>query len=289
MNSRFVGALCVSLSAAAFGSMAIFARQAYAGGADVVAVLLLRFAIAAVLMVGLMFASGRRWPRGRNLALLLAMGGLCYVGQSMSFFSALNHASAGLVALLLYLHPFIITVITGLILRQRLGTGRVLAVLAALLGTALTLSGGLAGEALGIVLGVTAAVVYSIYILAGARALTEEDPIAAVTVVMIGAAAVFALLAWWKQPAFPGTASSWAAVFAIAIVCTVVAMLGLFVGIRHLGPADAATLSTLEPAVTIALAAIFLNEPFAPLQLVGAAITLAAVVWLARSGARMPA
>ncbi len=105
----------------------------------------------------------------------------------------------------------------------------------------------------------------------------------------IAAAIVFAALAGWEQPAFPATAPAWAAVFAIAIVCTVVAMLGLFVGIRHLGAADAATLSTLEPVVTIVLAAIFLGEAFTPLQILGGAIVLTAVVWLARTGGQLPA
>jgi len=289
MSPRLIGALCVAISAAAFGSMAIFARQAYAGGAEVVSVLLLRFVFAAVLMTGFMLATGRRWPRGRNLLLLLVMGCVCYVGQSMTFFSALNHASAGLVALLLYLYPFLVTLLGALVLRQPLGLGRVLAVVAALLGTALTLGGGLGGEPLGIALGVAAAVIYSIYILMGARVLVQEDPLSAATVVMIAAAVVFAGLAWQQQPVFPQTVSAWSAVVAIAVVCTVVAMLSFFVGIRYLGAADAATLSTLEPAVTIMLAAMFLDEPFAPLQILGGTIILAAVIWLTRAGAREPA
>ncbi len=264
--------------------MAIFARQAYAGGADVIAVLLLRFVIAAVLLSGFMLGTGRRWPRGRSLALLLMMGGLFYVAQSMSFFSALNHASAGLVALLLYLYPFIVTLLAALILRQPLGRGRVLAVLAALFGTALTLGGGFVGEPLGVVLGLAAALIYATFTLVGGRVLAHEDPLSSATVVMIAAATVFAGLAWWQRPAFPQTAAAWVAIFAIAVVCTVVAMLAYFVGIRALGAADAATLSTLEPAVTIALAAVFLSEPLAPLQLLGGAIILAAVIWLTRAG-----
>jgi len=266
--------------------MAIFARYAYAGGAEVIAVLFLRFGIAAVLMTAFMLVTRRRWPRGRNLALLLAMGGVLYVGQSMSFFSALNHASAGLVALLLYLHPFIVTVLGALFLGQMLGVGRIVAVLSALVGTALILGGGIAGDALGVALGISAALIYSVYILVGSRVLAEEDPLAAATVVMIGAAAVFASLALAQQPAFPTSVSAWVAVFAIAVVCTVVAMLGFFIGIRNLGGADASTLSTLEPVVTIALAAVFLGEPFSALQIVGGAIILGAVVWLTRAGAR---
>ena len=49
-NERFVGALYVAVSASAFGAMAIFARYAYGSGAEVVAVLFLRFFIAALLM-----------------------------------------------------------------------------------------------------------------------------------------------------------------------------------------------------------------------------------------------
>lgn len=284
MDQRVSGALYVTVSAIAFGAMAIFARQAYAGGADVVAILLLRFAIAAATMVVLTLALGRRWPRGRNLAILAAMGGIGYVAQSLAFFTALNYASAGLVALLLYLYPFLVAVLGALLLGQRLGRGRMLAVLAALLGTALTLGGGLSGQPLGIALGIAAALIYSLYILAGGRVLADEDPLAAVTVVMTAAALVFACIGLIHPPRFPATPAAWLAVLAIALLCTVVAMLGFFIGLRRLGAADAATLSTLEPAVTIVLAAIFLGEPFRPVQILGGAIILGAVIWLTRAG-----
>ncbi|KAI5913420.1 DMT family transporter [Thauera sp. 2A1] len=286
MNQRVLGALLVAVSAVSFGAMAIFARYAYADGADVVAVLFLRFAIAAILMSIYMALARRHWPRGRSLAILAAMGGVGYVGQSLAFFSALNHATAGLVALLLYLYPFLVTVLGAVFLREPLGVGRVLAVLAALVGTALTLGGGIAGEPVGVALGVAAALIYSIYILVGSRVLARSDAMGAATVVMISAAVVFGAITLATRPRFPVEPAGWAAVLAIAVVSTVIAMGGFFAGIRLLGAADAATLSTLEPAVTIALAAIFLDEPLNRLQLVGGAIILAAVVWLTRAGAR---
>jgi drug/metabolite transporter (DMT)-like permease len=284
MNDRVWGALLVALSATAFGAMAIFARFAYADGTDVVAVLFLRFTIAAALMSAFVVASGRRWPRGRNLAILLAMGAVGYVGQSLSFFSALNHASAGLVALLLYLHPFLVTLLAALVLRRPLDRRRLLAVGVALAGTALTLGGGIDGKPLGVLLGVLAALIYSIYIIAGSTVLTREDPLAAATVVMIAAAAVFGGAVLATTPVFPAAREGWLAVLAIALLCTAVAMGAFFAGVRTLGPADAATLSTLEPVVTIVLAAIFLGEPLQPHQFAGGTLILAAVVWLARAG-----
>ncbi len=284
-NSRWVGAVWVAVSAVAFGAMAIFARVAFAGGADVLAVLFLRFLIAALVMAAVMAASRRRWPSRRNAALLALMGGVGYVAQSLCFFSALRHASAGLVALLLYLYPFLVTLLGAIFLGQRLTPLRLGAVTAALLGTALTIGGSLAGSGLGIALGVTTALIYSVYILVGSRVLAEEDPLAAATVVMMAAACTFGGLVVLEAPHFPVTLEAWLASLAIALVSTVVAMVGFFAGIQRLGAADAATLSTLEPVVTFVLAAVFLGEPIGGLQALGGAIVLGAVIALARGDA----
>tara|TARA_R110001583_G_scaffold90144_3_gene231880 strand:- start:109265 stop:110200 length:936 start_codon:yes stop_codon:yes gene_type:complete len=284
-RNRLVGVLLVALSATAFGAMAIFARYAYADGAGPVAVLFLRFLLAGTVLAVSMLITRRRWPRGRNLLVLGAMGGLFYVGQSLSFFTALNHAAAGLVALLLYLYPFLVTVLGALLLRRRLTVARMCAVLLALVGTALTLGGHLSGEPLGIALGLLAALIYSVYFLVGSLVLDREDPIASATVVMLAAAIVFGGIAVAFPTPFPATLSGWLAVGAIAVVSTVVAMVSLFAGIRRLGAADAATLSTLEPVVTVLLAAVFLAEPLQANQLLGGAVILSAVIWLTRAEA----
>ena len=53
--------LCV-VSAAAFGSLAIFGKQAYEGGLGVVGVLAMRFGLAAPLLVGLVLVAGGPAP-----------------------------------------------------------------------------------------------------------------------------------------------------------------------------------------------------------------------------------
>ena len=281
-RSRALGAGLVALSAASFGAMAIFARLAMVEGVDVPTMLFLRFTVAGGLLAAFMVMSGRSWPTGRNLWVLILMGAVGYVGQSFCFFSALGHASAGLVALLLYLYPFIVTVLSMLFLGERLTPLRVGAVSAALCGTALILGSGIEGSPLGIGFGLAAALIYSVYILVGGRVLREEDPLAAATVVMLAAAAVFGARMLLQVPALPATPTAWAAVLAIALVSTIVAMVGFFAGMRRLGAADAATLSTLEPVVTFVLAALVLGEPVGPLQVLGGGIVLAAVAALAR-------
>jgi len=282
VQARAWGVAAVIGSAAGFGAMAIFARQAYADGADVTAVLFLRFLIAGLLMALLMVAGRRPWPRPFAIGILILMGGGIYVLQSFSFFKALQYASAGLVGLLLYLYPFLVTVLGAVLFREPLGVKRCTAVCLALAGTALTLWGGMSGSAAGVAFGVIAALLYSAYILVGSRILKNEEPFGSAAVVMLSAAAVFGVMVAIGEPAFPQSAAGWRAIVAIAVFSTVIAIVGFFIGMRILGAADASTLSTLEPVVTITLAAIFLGERLQPVQLIGAAVVLGAVVWLTR-------
>jgi drug/metabolite transporter (DMT)-like permease len=66
------------------------------------------------------------------------MGAVGYAGVSLAYFTALTMASAGLVALLLYLYPALVMVLSGVFLGERLSRVNVGVPLLALLGTALT-------------------------------------------------------------------------------------------------------------------------------------------------------
>lgn len=281
-SERWRGVAWIVLSATGFGAMAIFAKLAYRDGVTLPTLLFLRFAIAGALLAAGGMLCAMRWPRGRDLAWLVAMGGLGYVGQAWCFFSALQHASAGLVGLLLYLYPALVTVLSALVFGRHIGRGRGWAVAVALAGTAFTVGGDLSSEAIGIVLGVGAALIYSVYILAGERVMPRVGAFAAATVVMCSAAVVYGVAALAAGPTLPATTGGWMALLAIALFSTLLAILGFFKGLEKLGAADASTLSTLEPLITIGLAAVVLGETVTAVQLAGGALVLAAVIYLAR-------
>lgn len=180
------GVLYVALSAVAFGAMAIFGRYAYAGGADVLGLLIVRFSIAGALLVAVARRRRVRWPRGRALAAIVGMGALGYVGQSLCYFSALQHAQASLVALLLYLYPAFVALLAAWWLGERLTRAKAVALALCVAGSALMVGGG-RGEPLGIALALGAAVVYSLYIVVGAKAARGVDPLATVAVICCAA------------------------------------------------------------------------------------------------------
>jgi drug/metabolite transporter (DMT)-like permease len=283
-----VGLLFVVLSAVCFGAMPLFARGAYAGGADPTTLLLLRFTLAAALLWGLVLLRRAPLPRGRVLIWLALMGGVGYVGQSLAYFTALTMTSASLLALLLYLYPILVALLAALVFKAPLGRATQLSLLIAVLGAALTVGPLGGGNLLGIGLGLGAALIYACYILVATRVAHGVDALPAAAVISTSAAVVFFALAAARGASMPMTCSGWAAVLAVALVSTVVAVLAFLGGLARVGPTDTATISTLEPVVTLFLAAVILSETLAPLQLVGGACILVAVVRLARAGTTAP-
>ncbi|MGH8803029.1 MAG: EamA family transporter, partial [Casimicrobiaceae bacterium] len=68
-----------------------------------------------------------------------------------------------------------------------------------------------------------------------------------------------------------------------ALVSTVVAITLFFAGLARVCATRAATLSTVEPIVTVVLGALILDERITPVQVGGGALILAAVWMLART------
>jgi drug/metabolite transporter (DMT)-like permease len=284
------GTACVVASAVAFGAMAILARIAFASGVDTPTLLALRFGIAAIVMLATSVVRKVELPSGRTLVVVVLLGAVGYGGQAFSFFTALTLAPAGVVALLLYLHPALVALLAAVFLRERLTAVKLVALALALAGMVLTIapalasngSHGGAGVVLGIAFAVAAAVFYSLYIIVGAWIGRRVAAFPVSTLVIASAAVLFVVASLFRGPQWPQSSAGWLAVIAIALLSTVAAVTLYFAGLRRIGPTRASTLSTLEPLVTVTLAAIVLGERIAPVQMAGGALILAAVVLLAR-------
>lgn len=282
---HLVGIILVVISATTFGTLAIFGRFAYASGMGVTTILFLRFLISAGVMGGLLAARGERIPGGKVLVALIGMGAVGYVGQSLAYFSALKYASAGLVALLLYLYPAFVTILSVVVLREGLTRVKVMALGIALTGTALTV-GPAGGQLLGIVLAISAAAIYSGYIIVGSHVMRQVSAIQSSTVIFVSAGLVFATMTALTGPTWPVTAAGWWAIGGMVVLGTVVPVVTFLAGIERIGPTNAAMVSTLEPAVTVVLATTLLGETLQPLAIVGGALILAGVLLLARGELR---
>ncbi|GAA1587077.1 hypothetical protein GCM10009678_81990 [Actinomadura kijaniata] len=234
------GVTLLLVSAGSFGAMAVFARIAYRHGADVHGVLGARFVIAATMLVALMAVTSARWPHGRDLWVLLAMGAVGYVGQSFFYFTALTRIPAGLVAVLFSTYPALVAVCSIVVTRRAPARGTVTAIVLATAGVVLIAGVRWSADAVGIALALAAAVVYTGYIMAGSRLAPQVGSLASTAVVCLAAAAVYLGACAAHRPALPVDAAGWSGAAATAVLSTVVAIITFFAGLRLLGAAPAA-------------------------------------------------
>jgi drug/metabolite transporter (DMT)-like permease len=282
------GALICLASAVAFGAMAIFGKLAYDAGATVGTLLAVRFLLAGALFWLLVAGTGAarhlRMLSRRDLGMALALGGVAYSAQAGAYFAALQRLDASLLSLLLYTFPAMVTVAAIALGRERASRRTAAALGLASGGLFLVLAGAGAGalDPLGTLLGVSAAVIYSTYILTSASVAERVGPLLLSALVCTGAATTLTLAGAASGDLRLGDVSTagfgWLA--ALAVVSTVGAVSLFFAGLRRVGPTTASILSTAEPLTTVLLAFLAFGESLGAVQLAGGALVLGAVLVL---------
>lgn len=263
--------------------MAIFAKLSYDEGVSVDALLVVRFGLAGLALLGLATANGslRRLSR-RSVGAGLAMGAVGYAAQAGLYLAAVARFEASQVALVFGVYPVLVTIAAILVGRERGSFRRAVALAMALGGVALVLGGATGAGAfdpVGALLSLGSAAVYTCYILVGDRIVSDVPPVPLAALVCSGAAAsclTASLVVGGPDLGISATGWGWLA--AIALVSTVGAILLFFAGLARVGPTVASLLSTVEPVVTVGSAALVFHESMSPIQVVGGALVLAAVI-----------
>ena len=287
-------ALCL-VSAVGFGLMAIFAKEGYAAGLGVTAMLAARFVLAAVLFWAIVAVRARLRddvPRiGRRAVLAcLGLGGIGYAAQAGLFFSALEHIDASLASLLLYTYPALVFCGAVALRREHVTRAKAAALVLASAGTALVLlGGGTHGlEATGVALALGAGASYATYILVAETVIRRLDPLLLSALIATGAAATF-LVVGAARDVLQFTAEGWLWIAALATFSTVLAIVTFMMGMKRVGASTASIVSTFEPVVTVGLAIALYGETLGALQVLGGMLVLAAVVALQLRAAQVAA
>ncbi|HET7420906.1 MAG TPA: DMT family transporter [Candidatus Dormibacteraeota bacterium] len=271
----------VIVSAAAFAANSILAKLAYAAGFHVFQLLAIRFVLGAFGMWGIALLLGQnplRFGR-RRLLQLFALGLFVYTGQSTAYFLALQTLPASLCVLIVYIYPSLTVVAAWLFFRRAITRWHLVALVSSFLGIALLLGGARFTLAWALVFAIAAPVIYTAYILVGEKVMAGIPAAGASAVIFTGAALAFTVLATFTgEAALPNGTRGWAVALAIAVIPTMLAISLLMAGLPRVGASRAALLSTIEPVVTVLLAAVVLGERLSAVQAFGGVLVVLAVV-----------
>ena len=275
------GTAAILVAAASYGFLSILGKLALESGVDVLPLAAWRFLIGAAVVWGVLAVRRRPLPPMRRWTGLAALG-LLYAVDSLAYLAALQWVPASTAVLLFYVYPVVVVLMAAVFLGERLTRRKLAATATALAGCALTVGGGVSGgRPLGIALVVFAMLALSTYIVAS-RPIMAALPAhgsAAVTLTSTGLILTAAALGFGDMRLGGGTPGL-LYVLAISLLCTSLPITLFLVGIRHVGAGRAAVYSTIEPLVTVSLAAFVLQERIGALQYVGGSLILAAILWL---------
>ena len=283
MNQQHTGALLVAASAAGFATLAIFIKFAYAAGASTITILAGRFVLAALCLAVLLKWRGVSLKIDKGLMLRLALlGGLGYGSMSMLFAMSIKYVSASLAAMLLYTYPAIVSLLSFFIGDEKYTWQKGVALTICFSGLFLVLGVSFDNVSmLGFVFGLGSALVYSLYIVIGNRLLKNTNPLVTSTYVCASAAVVFVVAGTvtdtlnWILPL-----TGWLSIIGIALLATIVGIVGFFAGMSRVGATNASIISTIEPVITVLLSVALLNEKITPLQVGGGILILGGIVFL---------
>lgn len=320
---QLVGVALVVLSAVGFGSGPFFTNVAYDAGMDAMPILFWRF-VAAALVSWLFVlanpsarASLRALTRPR-LLVLLALG-LMYVGNSFTYVASLETVDVSLVAMIVYIYPALVALLSTWFGRRLEGRRAWVAMGLSMLGVLLAVGGipeGAAPPPIGLALAVASPIIYAFWIVLAARTAgerrrssrtaravmppsdvegpaaagsgTSAPPAAAVasTLMISGTAAgcaAFLLLSGQSVTPASVPGDAWPALIAFG-TASAIAIQAFYGGVRRVGGARAALISSVEPIYTVTIAVLLFGEILTPIQLLGGVFVIGGVI-LAETGA----
>ena len=301
------GALLIALAALLWATTGIVAKFLFTGSElQAIALAFLRLAVALPFFLALMLRERKteartaraesRPPRRLTrtaLVPLLALGVFQAFYQG-SYLVAVDLTGAGIATLItLCLAPVLVAIMAAPLLGERPGIITMLALLAAIAGTAMLVISDMdsAGELrlAGILTAVFAAFIYAGFTLTSRHSSTGA-PVFTTAFICFLTATVILLPVVWGIGGFAGMASlsagQWLMVIYIGAVPTCLGYLSFFTGMRTTPATLSSIIVTLEPLFVALLAWVFLGEVLGLVGLTGAIILTAAVIVASQNSLR---
>lgn len=271
------GPLLILGASALFGSTGT-AQALGPDGADSLTVGLIRLAIGGFGLV--LAAAGMRRIRSIRHASRWAMvlGAAATVGYQLAFFAGVRESGVAIgTVITIGSSPLLTGLISWIAFRTR-PDGRWLAsTLVSIIGIGLIAGASSGAGFIGVLLNLTAGLMYAVYAAASKRLLDDQPPLGAMALVFGGGALLAVLLLPFGDASFLQAPRGWTMALWLGIAATTLAYVLYGYGLRTTPVATAATLSLFEPVVATVLGVMILAERPTSGAWVGMALVLVAL------------
>jgi drug/metabolite transporter (DMT)-like permease len=286
---RLTGALLVALGAIAFSGKAIIIKLAYRYGVDPVTLLALRMLFSAplFLVIGVWASRGSEPLVRADWLKVMALGFVGYYLSSLFDFIGLQYITAALERLVLFLNPTFVVLLSAMLFGRRITLRDVLALMLCYSGIALVFVNDFTTQQANVALGagwvLLSALFYAVYLVGSGQMLQRVGSVRfACWASLVSCVAVVTHFLVTKPAALllDQPAQVHGLGILMAIVSTVLPIVMMAEGMRRIGPSHASMIGSVGPVGTIVLGAIFLGESITIVQVAGAALVVAGVLFI---------
>lgn len=272
------------LGTMAFWGGTFIAGRMLAGVVPPFSAAFLRFFLATVLLLALLYSYEKRFPRLtlKQLAAVLLLGLTGVLGYNIAFFTGLETVSAGRAGLIIALNPVGIALISSLFGLEALRPAKVFGVLISVCGAILVISDGspvLLREGVGsgelILLGCV--LCWALYSVIGRQAMKGLSPLTAVAYSALAGTLLLSPLAFAEgvqNAIFTYGVRAWSSLCYLAVLGTVVGFLWYYQAIKEIGAVRAGVFINFVPLFAMLFGFLLLNEPLTAGLLQGGALVI---------------
>ena len=286
MNDKAKGIGATLISAVYFGFVPLLMKTVYASGGNSFTAAFLRFAFSIPLLY--IFAKSRGIDLRISLNELkhfIIMTVFGYAGTTILIFSAYNFIPTGMATTIHFLYPTFTVVGLMLFFRENIKPLKIVCVVLCLVGVMLFNQSGGEISVVGILLALCSSMTYAFYTIYLSKSILRdmEPPkrllyMHSIGTVMMG---IIGLISGRLE--FTMAPLGWGIMFLTAnLTCFIGAML-YQIGVKHIGSANAAMLSTFEPITSVIVGVIAYNEAMTLRIVLGILAILCSTLIIART------
>jgi probable blue pigment (indigoidine) exporter len=268
------------LAATSFACADVLMRLPLRDGADVLTVSTVRGVLGLALMMLWLLVLPQRPQPLASRAKWISLGiGVLFTGNVFLLFKAIETVTVPIAIVTYFVYPLLTGLAAAATGLEKLTWRGPAAAVVAFLGLALMLGADPAGlTMIGILAALAAACCRTVMLLVTRATLGAADPRLITWYSLLSSSVLFVLISLaalnWQPPA---TAFGWSALAALSVAVNM-GILGVFASTARIGPFRTALFMNIEPLLTTIGSAIFLGEVVTPLQALGGAVMIAALV-----------
>ncbi|MBO4394291.1 MAG: DMT family transporter [Spirochaetales bacterium] len=285
-SRQISGMIFVIISGMMFGTMPLMAKAAYSLGSNAFSVSFGRFVTGTVFSgIVVLIRYGSLFSISRRQVLYIAFLAVFFSALPCVLYASYRYIDSGLATMLHFTYPVVVTLISALVFRKRIGKATILCVVLCMAGVLLMYNFQGANDATGMILALVSGLIYSIYIVGLEHGGLEGLPVLLITFWLSLFCAVFVFLfnipthvlvldIGWKV---------WIPYAGLGLIATVIGVPCFQTGVARCGAIRSSLLSTVEPITSLIIGVIVFDENLGLRSLLGIALILVSVCILVLS------